>query len=46
VRGSLRVHDDATGAYAFGVRAERPAAYGITANGAAVLATGTIGGRV
>lgn len=39
---AMTTTSDATGAYAFGVRAERPVAYGVTADGAAVLAAGNV----
>jgi hypothetical protein len=39
---AMTTTSDATGAYASGVRAERPVAYGITADGAAVLAAGNV----
>ena len=39
---ALTTTSDATGAYAFGVRAERPVAYGVTADGAAVLAAANV----
>jgi hypothetical protein len=40
--GGMTTTSDATGAYAFGVRAERPAAYGVTAESAAALAAGNV----